>query len=224
MGLDVAETIGIAVVFLAGVAGGLCGRSVHLMRHRTDLERQDRQPPGRALVWMVPFLSVVSAALLCWQMLPTRGLWLLPMAPFAVVGAWLSAIDFDVHRLPNRILKPLAGVVVAGTGTAAAVNGTPTNLAVGVGCGVAVLVAFGVLRRFQPHGTGGGDIKVMILAAFMLGGLTGTVIPFCVAMIVAGTVTIIPALVLRRTRNIVFGPGLYIGTITAALLAAGTLP
>lgn len=217
--MSVAVVVTLTAVLLSGVAGVLCGRSVRRMRHRTTAERLLPVPPA-LLAWSVPAMSVVSSAMLTWWLVPDRWTWLLPMLPFSVLGAWLSAIDVDVHRLPNRLLKPLAGALLLTTAVAAVIEGHPGHLVVGSALALAVLVGFGILNRLQPGGTGGGDIKLMILISFTLGGLTGSFVTVCAAMLLAGALTILGALALRHTKAIVFGPGLYAGTVVAVLLAA----
>ncbi|MEQ1735920.1 MAG: prepilin peptidase [Rhodoglobus sp.] len=110
---------------------------------------------------------------------------------FAAISVALSAIDLDVHRLPNSIVLPAYGVGAALLGGAALVGGDLVGLArIAAGAGAMVLFYL-ILALARPGGMGMGDVKlagvigmflaalgwgplvVGAFAAFLLGGLYG---------------------------------------------------
>lgn len=106
----------------------------------------------------------------------------------------LALIDLDTHRLPNAIVLPsyLVGAVLLGT--AAIVGGDPTALLRAAIGAAALFLFYLVLALVRPDGMGFGDVKlagvlglflgylgwaplaVGAFAAFLLGGLYGTIL------------------------------------------------
>ena len=156
---------------------------------------------------------------------------LLAFCYLAAISIVLSAIDLDVHRLPNVIVLPSYLVAAALLVPAALLVGTPeVLLPAGVGM-VASLLFYGMLWLIAPGGMGFGDVKlagliglylgylgwaqlaVGIGAAFVLGGLFG------VALIIGRRA--------GRKSKVPFGPwmfaGAWIGIVAGAQIAHGYL-
>ncbi|GII04160.1 prepilin peptidase [Planobispora takensis] len=144
----------------------------------------------------------------------------------AAVAVALSMIDFDVHRLPDAIVKP-SYVIGALLLTPAVVAGADWNAALRCLIAMAVLFLFYLaLVLIHPAGMGFGDVKLAGLlglylgwlgwgavavgtfAAFLLGGLAGVVL---MAAGRAGRKTAMP-----------FGPAMLAGALLA-LFAAGPI-
>ena len=113
---------------------------------------------------------------------------------FAAISVALSAIDLDVHRLPNSIVLPSYAVGAVLLGGAALVSADLVGLArMAAGAGILVLFYL-VLALVRPGGMGMGDVKlagviglflaalgwgplvVAVFAAFLLGGVYGLVL------------------------------------------------
>ncbi len=110
---------------------------------------------------------------------------------FAAISVALSAIDIDVHRLPNAIVLPAYAVGAVLLGGSALLTADLVGLArMAAGAGVLVLFYL-ILALVRPGGMGMGDVKlagviglflgaigwgpliVGVFAAFLLGGLFG---------------------------------------------------
>jgi len=95
----------------------------------------------------------------------------LPLVPLAVAGPWLAAIDFDVLRIPNRVLAPTAvasmlvvvGITVATQAWMTLVVPTVATLATGG--------AFAAVHFASKAGIGFGDVKVAAIIGLALGSL-----------------------------------------------------
>ncbi len=147
---------------------------------------------------------------------------------FAAISVALSAIDLDVHRLPNAIVLPAyaVGAVLLG-GSAIAGNNIAGLGVMALGAGASV-VFYLILALARPGGMGFGDVKlagviglflgalgpgplvVGVFAAFVLGGLYGLV------LIIAGRA--------GRKSGVPFGPwmlgGAWVGVLFGDALAS----
>lgn len=175
-----------------------------------------------------PVVEISNAAL--WIAMTVRfGLsWTLPAyLAFATTLLVLSAIDFEHHRLPNRILGPASIMAVILLAVASATssdwNSIPLALAGGAAFGVPMLL----LALAVPRGMGIGDVKlagylglhlgwlslwqVLIgaMAGFFIGGVVG------IGLLVAG----------RKGRKdpVPFGPSLAAGALIAVFFGKGIL-
>jgi len=149
----------------------------------------------------------------------------------AAISIALTAIDLDVHRLPNSIVLPAYLVGAVALTAAAFATGDLESLArAAAGAGI-LFTAYLVLALIAPRGMGLGDVKlagvlglflgwfgwyalaVGALAAFLLGGLYGVIL--------------ILARRARRTTAIPFGPwmlaGAWVGILFGEPIARGYL-
>jgi leader peptidase (prepilin peptidase)/N-methyltransferase len=128
----------------------------------------------------------------------------------------LSVIDFDSHRLPNRIVLPSATLVLV-----ARLASAPEHWKAWIGASLGAFACFLVLALICPAGLGMGDVKLALLLGAALGGavlpalLVGTL-----AAGVAGLVVLAREGLGARRRALPFGPFLGFGAITILLLQA----
>jgi leader peptidase (prepilin peptidase)/N-methyltransferase len=125
---------------------------------------------------------------------PGRGVIVVSYLYFAAISVGLTLIDLDTHRLPNNIVLPSYLVALA-LFTVACLLGAEWSSLLSAVIGMAALFAFYLLLRLiRPDGMGGGDVKlagvvglylgwlgggpllVGALAAFLLGGVFGTIL------------------------------------------------
>lgn len=71
------------------------------LAYRHEDEASHPHPGAR---WWIPVATATASGLLAWRFGVDRWPLLLPTLPLAWFGPWLSAIDLDVRRLPNRLL------------------------------------------------------------------------------------------------------------------------
>lgn len=151
----------------------------------------------------------------------------------AAISVALSAIDIDVHKLPNRIVLPSYIVGAVLLGAAALVGGDPAALG-RAAAGAGILVVFYlVLAIAKPGGMGMGDVKLAGVLGLYLGYLGwGQLVVGAMGAFILGGLFGIAVLIVRRGtggRAIPFGPwmlagawvGIFAGEqITGAYLAA----
>lgn len=177
-------------------------------------DEADQPPPGPR--WWIPLAVAAASGLLAWRFGVDRWPLLLPTLPLAWFGPWLSAIDLDVRRLPNRLLAVHAAFVAAGVGAAAALT-KDTAIAVQavLGGGVAFVV-FWILDRVRPGGFGWGDGKYVPI----LGAATAAVSPTAEwwAFLIACLAAVVATPFRRRPSAFPFGPWLAAGALASLIL------
>jgi leader peptidase (prepilin peptidase)/N-methyltransferase len=212
----------IIVLGLAGAAlGAALTRVLAGARYRQPQER-DRALP-RHTWWLV------IAVALAWASLTFRiggyAQWsLLPAYLFlGVIGAALTLVDLDVHRLPDLIVLPSYPIVFALLLVPTVVTGLWGALLRAVLAGLALFGVYLALAVVSPGGggLGFGDVKLAGALGPLLGWLGwGPVVVSVLAAFVMGGVIALALLVARRaTRpsHIAFGPSMILGAWVALL-------
>ena len=191
-------------VLVGDVAAVLILRRVLRLGHR----RPEEVSKDRPSLWWLAFLGP-AWAWLTWSLAsepwPILTLWL----PLSAAFAWLSAIDADVSRLPDRVLLPTAVWTILCIVLAMWITGP----SVGVDAPLAALLcagAFGVIHVVGRGGLGFGDVKL----AGIIGAATVTVSWAAVfyALVAAGVLAIAWAAA-RRASRLAFGPWLALGAV-----------
>ena len=133
----------------------------------------------------------------------------------AAITVVLSAIDLDVHKLPNRIVLPSYIVGAVLLGAAALVAGDLIGLA-RTAAGAGILIAFYLLLAIvKPGGMGMGDVKLAGVLGLYLGylGWAQLIVGGMGAFLFGGLFGI-AVLIVRRGkggRAIPFGPWMFAG-------------
>ncbi|MEU9063181.1 A24 family peptidase [Streptomyces sp. NPDC048430] len=179
------------------------------------LAARGRYAPG-VLAPVVTVLACVALAAATGTR-PEAAVWVL-LAPVAVL---LAVIDRRVHRLPDTLTLPLAGVAAVLLGGAALLpehGGTWTSALLG---GVALGGFYHLLHRINPDGMGFGDVKLALALGVALGWYGWAVL--CVggfagflfgALYGAGLMLVRRA---GRKTGIPFGPFMIAGALTGLL-------
>lgn len=183
------------------------------LAYRHDAEVSQPHPGPR---WWIPVATGAASGLLAWRFGVDRWPLLLPTLPLVWFGPWLSAIDLDVRRLPNRLLGFHAAVVAAGVGAAAVItNDAAIAIQAALG-GFVAFVVFWVLDHLSPGGFGWGDGKYVPILGAATAPVSLTVewwafLIACVAAVVATP--------FRRQRTAFpFGPWLAAGALLSLAL------
>jgi len=206
-------TLTAALTLVGAVIGLLVRWRVSTLSYRSDGEASDSQPGPR---WWIPVVTAVASALLAWRFGVERWPLLLPTLPIAWFGPWLSAIDLDVRRLPNRLLAAHAALVAAGVAVAALITANPTIAVQGLLGGVVAFVVFWALDRFGPGGFGWGDGKYVTILAAATAAASLTVAWWAVLIACVAAIAATP---FRRKRtSFPFGPWLTLGALVALAL------
>ena len=138
------------------------------------------------------------------------------------VSTWLSIIDFRHHRLPNRIVGPLAVAVTVAVVLAGLIDGDASRAGrAGLIGGIASAV---LLVGNLLGGLGMGDVKFGYPAAAALGwfGLS-PLATAAMVMAISGAVGAVVVLAMGRGRRhaLPYGPYMVLGLVVG-LLTAGT--
>ena len=202
-----------ALTVLGAVIGLIVRWRLATLAYRRDDEVTQPSPGPR---WWVPAAVAAASGLLAWRFGIDRWPLLLPTLPLAWFGPWLSAIDLDVRRLPNRLLAAHAGFVAAGVGAVAFITNDPM-IAIQAALGGAVAFAvFWILDRLRPGGFGWGDGKYVPIIGAATAAVSLTVEWW--AFLLACAAAIIATPLRRRRANFPFGPWLAAGPLVALAL------
>lgn len=207
----------ILIIVLATAAGVLLGRwlrhNLATLGYRNADEANLPEPgPRRWVVWtsVIVFANLAGAAALSHDPLAY-----LPLVPLAATGPWLAAVDFDVLRIPNRVLAPTAAAtLLAVVGTTVATRDwmaliVPTAAALATG-GV-----FSAVHFSTEGGIGFGDVKLATVIGLAVGslGVTATWVS-----VLAGSLTaLVWAKASRSKGPIPYAPWLLCGAWSALL-------
>ena len=163
-----------------------------------------------AIPWVYPGVELATAALVAGCVLAFGVTWdALVASFFCAVLVVISAIDLEHKIIPNRIVMPAFGVVLA----------AQTLLHPSPEWALAALGASGFLFAaavVYPAGMGMGDVKL----ALLLGAMLGRVVP--VGLMLGMLLALVPSIVLlarhgaaARKMGFPFGPFLALGAILA---------
>ena len=204
----------IASLTAVGVLIGFVVRwRLSALAYRHEDETGQPHPGPR---WWIPLATAAASGLLAWRFGVDRWPLLLPTLPLVWFGPWLSAIDLDVRRLPNRLLGAHAALVAAGVCAAAVIAGDAVIAIQAALGGVVAFAVFWVLDHLRPGGFGWGDGKYVPVLGAATGavGLNVTWWAFLIASLAA-----LAATPFRRQRaNFPFGPWLAAGGAISVVL------
>lgn len=141
---------------------------------------------------------------------------------FAIVSAILIVTDFEIHRLPNRVLLVSGVAMSTAVILAGLMSGEVWPVARFFACGLVVGGVLFALALMPGSGIGGGDIKLSAMVAAVTGWIAVELagVALVIAFACAGVVAIV--LLMRRQASrstpIAFGPYLIIGAWVALSL------
>ena len=205
------------LLVVAGVLGLLIGALQLANLRRLDYRRPDeRHLPAPADPWWVVPSTLIAMTLTMARGDPGHPYAALVVLPLAVTGAWLSAVDLDVRRLPDRVLMPTAVATVLAIAVLTRVEGGHVALYTAVGVVLTGGCLWG-LHAISRGGLGFGDVKLGAVVAAATSAISLSVLWW--ALMSAFTLAAAWALATRR-RDLAMGPWLVAG----ALLAAVGLP
>lgn len=209
----------ILAIAAAAAAGAGLGwwqrRRLAALRYRASDEAALPDPGPR---WWVVWAGMLAVGgLAAAALLSTDPASRIILAPLAVSGPWLAAVDFDVMRLPNRVLGVTAlltaGAILAVTLTG---GGPPAAIQALIGAGVAGGM-FAVIHFASKGEMGFGDVKLAAIIGAGLGPLgLGHV---CAALLAGSAAALIWIKTTKHTgRHLPYGPWLLAGAWIAALI------
>jgi leader peptidase (prepilin peptidase)/N-methyltransferase len=195
------------------VAGALTRRRLAALSYRIG-EEASLDDPGRRrwVVWITAgaWLSLALKAAIT----PETAILMLPLIPLAVTGPWLAGVDFDVFRLPNRVIVP----TLIATAALVAVVALLGHIAVAITAAIGMLAVAGMLAvlHFITNQVGFGDVKLAAILGLALG--TRTMASPLVAVILGSIAAIIWTRATKHQGPLPYGPWLLFGAWVAALV------
>ncbi|MEP7035193.1 MAG: prepilin peptidase [Dermatophilaceae bacterium] len=191
-------------------------------------EERDRPLPAHSW-WLVIAVAVAWASLTFrfgghaqWSLLPAY-LYL------GAVGAVLTLIDIDVHRLPDLIVLPSYPIAFVLLFVPTVVTGQWGSLLRGVLAGLALFVGYLVLALVSPGGggLGLGDVKLAGVLGLLLGwvGWGPAIVSVFAAFVIGGAIAVILLIARRASRSssIAFGPSMILGAWVALIFPVHVL-
>lgn len=198
--------------------------------------------------WVVPALAV-SATVLTWRVVLSppaqttdpgvgsgregyvQAVVLVTFLVVALACVCLAAMDFDVHRLPDRIMWPTMGLLLLGLAVAALLAGEPQVwlrvLLAGLACagGYLLLSLLSLARGSLALGL--GDVKLAGLLGAGLGWFGWqTVLVGMYAGVLVGGLYALYLVLTRQVRlggHLAYGPPMMVGAVLGSLAAPDVL-
>ena len=207
----------ILIIVLATAAGAPLGlwlrHNLATLNYR-HADEADFPAPGPR--WWVVWASVLAiGGLASGAVMSHDTLAHLPLIPLALTGPWLAAVDFEVLRLPNRVLAPTAAATLLAVVSIAVATQNWMTLIVPT---VAALATGGVLTAVHFASKGGigfGDVKLATVIGLAVGPLGVGAVWLSV---LAGSLTaLVWAKTTRRVGELPYGPWLLSGSWIAML-------
>ncbi len=208
---------------------GVLGAGVGLWLTRVLAEVSYRRPEERHELLPRHSWWLVIAVALAWASLTFRvggyAAWsLLPAYLYlGAIGAALTLIDLDVHRLPDLIVLPSYPIAFVLLLVPTVVTGDWGSLVRGVLAGLALFLTYLVLALVSPGGggLGFGDVKLAGVLGLLLGwvGWAPAIISVLAAFVIGGVIALILLVSGRagRSSSIAFGPSMILGAWVALL-------
>lgn len=145
---------------------------------------------------------------------------LVAFGALAVGAALLVVVDVAAHRLPDRVLGPTGGVLLAGLAAAAGVSGSWAPLGRGLLAALALGAGYLLLALAAPSGLGLGDVKLAVVLGLFLGWLGwAQVVVGTLAGFVLGGLAAVALVAARRatlSSAVAFGPWMVLGAAAGA--------
>ena len=217
----------ILLAVLGAAVGAWLARALADASYRRPDERE--RPLPRHTMWLVVAVALTWASLtfrlggqVHWSLLPAY-LFL------SAIGAALTLIDLDVHRLPDLIVLPSYPIVFVLLLVPTVVSGDWGALVRGVLAGLALFVGYLVLALISPGGggLGFGDVKFAGVLGLLLGwvGWGPAIVSVLAAFVIGGLIALILLLLRRTSRSssIAFGPSMILGAWVALMFPVQVL-
>ncbi|HEY8651872.1 MAG TPA: prepilin peptidase [Dermatophilaceae bacterium] len=217
----------IVLAVLGAAVGAWLSRALADAGYRRPDERD--RPLPRYTLWLVVAVALTWASLtfrfggqVHWSLLPAY-LYL------GAIGAALTLIDLDVHRLPDLIVLPSYPIAFVLLLVPTVVSSDWGALLRGVLAGLALYVGYLVLALVSPGGggLGFGDVKLAGVLGLLLGwvGWGPAIVSVLAAFVIGGFIALILLLARRATRSssIAFGPSMILGAWVALMFPVQVL-
>ena len=204
----------IAAAAVGALVGVLSVRSLRTLRYRRDDEVALPRPDT---AWVLP-TAVLAAVILTIRLAPNHPSTLILLAPLTVAGPWLAAVDLDVHRLPDRVIGPVAASSLVALLLVSTVRTSSSMLVLGAAGLVLAGGGYFALHLIGRGALGFGDVKLAAIIGLTLGALgLGTL---WWSLLLSSVLCLIWFVVAKRRKHsstrVAFGPWMLLGSLVAA--------
>ena len=205
-------------IITAAILGALTGAGLALQLRTLRYRRPDEQhlPQPRPAWWLIP-ATALAWAWLTWQLSPDNPAQLALWLPLSAAVGWLSAVDLDVQRLPDRVLAPAAVWVVLVLGEDAIARGSAEQAATPLLIGAVTGLGAWLLHYISRGRFGFGDVKLVAILGTALAFIHPSLV---LPGLLAACLIAIAGSLLTRRHEFPFGPSLAVGSVIAAGLPA----
>lgn len=193
---------------LALPVGWTAVRSLRTLAYRRGDDEPTSEQPGDRW-WVLTATALAATSLATTAVLSPQPLLFLPAVPLVATGGWLAAVDFDVMRLPNRILGPTSALsIVATLAVAVALQAPQIVMLAFLGATLAGGL-FAVLHWVTRGGIGMGDVKLVALLGWIISPVSITLL---MPALLVGSIGAWIWNTIRRNRGpLAYGPWLLLG-------------
>ena len=213
-----------AVTILAVLGAGVGAWLTRVLADAGYRRPEERDRPLPRHTWWLVIAVAVAWASLTFRFGGQAGWSLLPAYLYlGAIGAALTLIDLDVHRLPDLIVLPSYPVAFLLLLVPTVVTGEWGALLRGVLAGLALFVGYLVLALVSPGGggLGLGDVKLAGVLGLLLGwlGWGPAVVSVLAAFVIGGLIAVLLLLAGRASRSshVAFGPSMILGAWVAVM-------
>ena len=216
---------------IAGVLAALAGIPVARWLEQTTYRKPDEidEPsPGRRW-WVPPTLGVVVGLLVhrIWlvEEPAVPGLWVAgvltaTLLVVALANVCLAAMDFDVHRLPDRVTGPVAALSLVALLLVSVVTRSPLMLLLGATGALLAGGGYFALHLIGGGALGLGDVKLAAIIGLTLGPLGLHVLWW--ALLFSPVLCLGSFIAARRRKpsntRVAFGPWMLLGSLASVAI------
>lgn len=203
----------IAATAAGAGAGWMLARQLRTLDYRRPDELDLPQPRN---AWWLTFATALAWGWLTWHLAganwPAPVLWL----PLSAALGWLSAVDLDVRRLPDKVMWPAAGWVTLTLLAQAVITRSVTSGLLPLAFGLAAGIAAWIIHHTSRGALGFGDVKLVAILTTSIALINpGLILPALLASCLIAIATSLPT----HQRQFPFGPSLAAGHVLAIGLA-----
>lgn len=214
----------ILIIVLAAAASVPLGlwlhRNLAILSYRNDDEASLPEPGPR---WWVVCASVLAIGGLAAAAVMSRDpLAHLPLIPLAVTGPWLAAVDFDVLRIPNRVLAPTAAATMLAVVSTTVATQDWMTLIVPTVAALATGGVFTAVHFTTKGGIGFGDVKLATVIGLAAGSLGAGAI--WLSVLTGSVAALTWNSTAGRSGPLACGPWLIGGALLTAIVVAVVAP
>ena len=216
-----------AVTVLAVLGAGVGAWLTSLLADASYRYPEERHRPLPRHTWWLVIVVALAWASLTFR-LGGQAQWsLLPAYLYlGAIGAVLTLIDLDVHRLPDLIVLPSYPIVFVLLLVPTVVTGQWGALLRAVLAGLALYVGYFVLAFGSPDagGLGMGDVNLAGVLGLLLGwlGWGPAIVSVLAAFVTGGVIAVVLLLTRRASRksHIALGPSMLLGAWVVLMFPA----